>query len=62
MAVVSWDRLPPPKPCVSPDGHEHLDAMNIGSLVPVLVVCPRCDQPWTVVVVDDDVAKEASGD
>ena len=49
-----WERVPPPEPCTSPDGHSSVDIMEMSSLVPVDVRCDRCGRSWQVVVFKGD--------
>ncbi len=53
MSNVTWDRVEPAEPCVSPDGHDFLDVNTMGSHVPERVVCPRCHRDWQIVVFDE---------
>jgi len=51
---VRWERVPPPEPCTSPDGHSHRDIFADWQRVPVRVVCTRCGRPWQVVVFEEE--------
>jgi len=51
---VRWERVPPPEPCTSPDGHSPVDYMIFDSYVPVQVRCTRCGRPFQVVVFKEE--------
>ncbi len=51
---MKWDRVPPPEPCTSPDGHWLADLMGWGSSIPVAVRCSRCGRQGQVVVFEED--------
>jgi len=52
---MRWDRVPPPEPCTSPDGHSPVDCRTFGSYVAAHVRCDRCGRLWQVVAVEEDV-------
>jgi hypothetical protein len=49
-----WERIEPPEPCASPDGHDHVDVASMRSDIPERVFCPRCHREWQIVTWDDD--------
>lgn len=51
---MRWERVPPPEPCTSPDGHSPVDVMTFGSDVPVDVRCDRCGRSFQVVVFEEE--------
>jgi len=51
---VRWERVPPPGPCTSPDGHWLADIMEWGSSGPFLVRCDRCGRIGEVVVFEEE--------
>lgn len=50
---MRWERVPPPEPCTSPDGHSSVDIIEWGSSIPLRVRCDRCGRPWQVVILED---------
>lgn len=50
MAAQAWDRIEPAVACTSPDGHEHVALMTAGSSIPESILCPRCGEAWTIVL------------
>lgn len=52
-----YERVEPEGRCVSPDGHDFIECMTFGSLIPQRVFCPRCGKDWTVFVSDDEAVK-----
>lgn len=51
---MRWERVEPVKPCTSPDGHDSIDVVTMRSHIPERVLCPRCGEPWQVVVLPED--------
>ena len=50
-----WERVPPPEPCNSPDGHTYVvDHMIYSRAYSVNVRCPRCRRPWQVVKLEEE--------
>jgi len=56
MTNVRWERVPPPEPCTSPDGHNYVDLLCFGSSVPIRVSCDHCGRDWQVVVFTEENA------
>lgn len=56
MITQRYERLDPEGPCVSPDGHDLVDSLTYASPIPDAVVCVRCGQEGTVVVLPVDEA------
>ncbi len=52
--AVRWERVPPPEPCTSPDGHRSLDFMSPSDSIPIAVRCRFCGRHWQVVVFEED--------
>ena len=51
---MRWERVPPPGPCTSPDGHSPVECMTFGSYVPAQVRCTRCGRSFQGVVFKED--------
>lgn len=47
-----YERIEPVEPCVSPDGHDHIEVFSYESPIPQDIVCSRCGKFWTIVVFD----------
>ena len=52
---MRWERVPPPEPCASPDGHTYVDIFGVCGSIPVRVFCLRCSRDWRVVLIEEDV-------
>jgi hypothetical protein len=50
MTDLRYERIPPDSECVTPDGHSYIEEMTVASRIPDAIFCPRCGDPWTIVV------------
>jgi hypothetical protein len=46
-----WERIEPPTPCDSPDGHTAIDVLVAGHEVPVRSFCSRCGADYSIAAV-----------
>lgn len=46
--MTVWERVDPPSPCMSPDGHDLVDVLSPHSHIPIRLICRRCGRDGMV--------------